>query len=475
MSDLISIEECENFPIEKIWDLYRHYVSGSQVDLIASFGFGRDVSNYAEGCYIYTKNGDKVLDFTGGIGVLNHGHNHPRIVEIRRKFQEQQRMEVHKNFFSPYVAALSHNLAQLLPGDLDVSYFPNSGSEAVEGAVKMAYKYHGGKRQYILHADISFHGKLMGAASLTGSPELHFHFPGISGARKFEFGNIDSVRDVVAELRQSTGGSDVYAIILEPMSASSLRECSAEFLLSLRELCTAEDIVLIFDEVYTGWAKTGSLFYFMRHDGLLPDIVTYAKSFGGGKSSISGYTARTPIFKKAYDNLHDATLHSTTYYGFGEECATAIEAINVVVEENFVERAQNIHEKLRDGLHSLQNKYPDLIEEVRGTGALHGLILKPNRAGEILGNLTKTLPSNFFKDDQLMNKIVTAAVIYELYQSHKVMTYYGSNREIPLIAAPSLIAEDSDVDWFLDALDQSLSLGFVKLTGKFIKSKVLGP
>ena len=94
----------------------------------------------------------------------------------RKRFAEARRMEVHKAFFSPYLAALSHNIAALLPGDLSVSYFPNSGAEANEGAIKMAYKYHGGRRNTILRADISFHGKTLGAGSLTGSSENSFRF-----------------------------------------------------------------------------------------------------------------------------------------------------------------------------------------------------------------------------------------------------------------------------------------------------------
>ena len=97
--------------------------------------------------------------------------------------------------------------------------------------------------------------------------------------------------------------SNVYAIILEPFNASSLLKCSKEFLSELREICTRNDIILIFDEIYTGWSKTGELFYFMNFD-CIPDILTYAKSFGGGKSSISGYTCRDHVFKKAYGNLN---------------------------------------------------------------------------------------------------------------------------------------------------------------------------
>ena len=169
-NNLYKIQEIESLDIFDIWNLYKNYVNPGQVDLISSFGFGRDLVDYAEGCWIYTKDNKKILDFTGGVGVLNHGHNHPKILKARIDYQNKKKMEVHKNYFSPYVAALSHNIAEMLPGDLNISYFPNSGSEAVEGALKLAYKFYGGTRKSVLYSDISFHGKLIGSASITGSP-----------------------------------------------------------------------------------------------------------------------------------------------------------------------------------------------------------------------------------------------------------------------------------------------------------------
>ncbi|MDH2424004.1 aminotransferase class III-fold pyridoxal phosphate-dependent enzyme [Sphaerisporangium sp. TRM90804] len=193
MSDLIGVEECESLPVKQVQDLYRRYVSRSQVNLMTTFGFGRELVERAEGAHIWTRDGRRILDVTGGVGVLNHGHNHPRIVAARRRFAERGRMEVHKAFFSPYVAALSHNVAALLPGDLNISYFPNSGAEANEGAVKMAYKYHGGRRGTILRADISFHGKTLGAGSLTGSSENSFRFPGLPGIVVYPYGDVAAV------------------------------------------------------------------------------------------------------------------------------------------------------------------------------------------------------------------------------------------------------------------------------------------
>ena len=470
-NNLFTWQECAEFDIEKIQELYREYISKSQADLIGSFGFGRTVAVHSEGMYIYTSDGRKILDFTGGIGVLSHGHNHPRILAARIEYQKQKRMEVHKNFLSPYIAGLSHNIGQILPEDLDISYFCNSGAEAVEGAVKLAYKYHDGNRKYILHSDISFHGKLLGAAGLTGSPELDFKFPTIPNVESFKYNNFDSVKSLISKIRKPNGESDIYAIVIEPFNASTLRECSSEFLKELRKTCDSEGIVFIFDEVYTGWAKTGELFNFIKK-GVVPDIVTFAKSFGGGKSSISGYTTRTPFYRKAYDNLNDATLHSTTFNGFGEECITAIEAINIIIEDDYVGKSKRIHQRLNSGLKNLQGKYPDFIDEVRGSGALNGVILNKD-INPIVKSAISFLPAKVFKDERFMAKLITGSVISELFNTHNILTFYGSNREIPLIISPSLIIADDEIDRFLDALDKTLAIGKLKLILNFVKQKYL--
>lgn len=474
MKQLMTVNEAESLSIEQVWDYYRKYVSQSQVSLIGTFGFGRETVSKAEGCYITTTSGRRILDLTGGIGVLSHGHNHPRIIETRRRFAESRRMEVHKNFFSPYVAALSANIAQLLPGDLNISYFPNSGAEAVEGAVKMAFKYHAGKRSKVLHSSISFHGKLLGAAGLTGSPELQFKFPTIPGVHQFEYNNIASFEQQIRDLRKEDGTSDVYAVLLEPLNASSMRHCTAEFLLRVQELCRDDDIILIFDEVYTGWAKTGYLFNFMRVPELLPDIVTYAKSFGGGKASISGYTAREFVFRKAYDSLDAATLHSTTYYGFGEETATAIEAINVIIDEDFVGRAQQIGAMFRDTTADIP-RVSGLVDEIRGSGGLWGILMSESRVQKLVKNLSRLLPGELFRDPRFASKLAVSTVINRLYEKHDILSFYGSNEENPLIISFPLIATESEVRHAADALCECFDTNLLVLMKDFIETRLKAP
>jgi len=464
MSDLLSLAECERMSTARVHEEYRRHVGRGQVSLMTSFTFGRELVAHAEGTTIHTTDGRRVLDFTGGVGVLNHGHNHPRILAARKRFQEAQRMEVHKTYFSPYVAALGHNLAYLLPGDLTLSFFPNSGAEAVEGAVKLAYKYHQGRRHTVLRSDIARHGRLLGSGSLSaGEPG---RFPGIPGVVTYRYDDLESVRKAVAD------AGDVYAILVEPFSATTLRACSEEFLRGLRQLCTAQDIVLIFDEVRTGWGRTGTLFHFMRHEGLVPDVLVTGKAFGGGKSSVCAYVAREKVFRTAYDHLADALTHSTstTYYGFGEENATAIEAINIAVEDDYPARARAIEEILAPGLTHLRDRFPDTVSAVRGCGASYGVLLDGGEETRELAR--KAMPGGLGADPVLRAKLAACAVASALLRDHRACVHYDLNGTNPLVIGPPLVAEPEHVERFLDGFEATLAKGLPRLLTTFLSEKV---
>ena len=121
--DLPTYDDCINLNINEIHDLYKNFVNPGQVEFLASFGPGRNVVDKAQGVRIWEKSGKIILDFTGGIGVLSHGHNHPDILAVRKRFQSDLRMEVHKNYFSPYLASLSKAISMLMPKNIDISYF----------------------------------------------------------------------------------------------------------------------------------------------------------------------------------------------------------------------------------------------------------------------------------------------------------------------------------------------------------------
>lgn len=467
-NQLINVDQSNDLSNDKVKKLYKEYVNPGLERVFDSFDLGNEIVDHAEGVWITTKNNEKILDITGGFGVLSHGHNHPRILKIRTEFQKQKRMEVHKTIFSPYLAALSHNIAHLLPGDLNYSFFCNSGAEAVEGALKLAYKFHEGERKVVLHSDISFHGKLLGSASVTATKEVHFTYPRIPNTDSFEFNNIDSVKEKINSNFKESGESNIYAIIIEPFSAGSVRQCSTEFLQELQRLCNDNKIILIFDEIYTGWYKTGKMFYFQNHD-VLPDILTTSKSLGGGKASISAYISRKPILEKAYGNTRDAFLHTTTYNGFGEECATAIEALNIMQEENYEEKSYNIEKIAKIRCRKLLETFNEEIKYCRGSGAYHGIFFNFDQI--TLGKILKLLPLSITQDDQFIPKLVAASFSNWLYRHHKMLVLFTKTEETALLFQPSLVINENEINSFFDALEDALNTGINKILIEFIKKQ----
>ena len=460
---LYTVDDCEKLTNQQVRELYKKHVNPAIEHLLGAFHLGEELIDHAEGVWLYARSGEKILDVTGGIGVLSHGHNNPRILNSRLNLQKQKRMEVHKTIFSPYVAALSHNIAELLPEDLDYSFFCNSGAEAVEGAIKLAYKYHDGKRKIILHSDISFHGKLLGSGTITASHEVRYKFPRISNTVQFEFNNIDSIIKNIDEYRNESGKSDIYAIIVEPFSASYLRASDSKFLKQLKKICNDNDIVLIFDEVYTGWYKTGNLFNFLD-SGIIPDILTTSKSLGGGKASISAYVSRGSILKKAYGSIRDATLHTTTYNGFGEECITAIEAINITQEEDFKNKSLKIEKIVNERCKKLMTKHKNQVNECKGKGSLHGIFLKTDTG---FGKILNMLPLNLTKDKKFLPKLMAAAVSDWLFKNYKIYVLFSTTENVALLFAPSLIIDEKEIHYFFDSLESAFEKGIWKIVAKF--------
>lgn len=464
-ADLITTEEADDLGTGQVHELYRRYGNPNQVALMTSFGFGRDLVDHADGVWLHTRDGRRILDFASGAAGFSHGHNHPRIVAARARFARAHRMEVHKTYFSRYVAALGHNLAHVLPGDLSMSFFPNSGAEAVEGAIKLAYRYHRGRRHTVLRSDIAHHGRLLGSGSLSaGEPG---RYPGLSGVVTYRYDDLDSVRDAVAD-----AGRDVYAILVEPFSATTLRRCTETFLRGLRDLCTEQDIVLIFDEVRTGWGRTGSLFHFMRYPGLVPDVLVTGRAFGGGKSSVCAYVARDPLFRNAYGHLVDALTHSTstTYYGSGEENATAIEAINVAIEDDYPARARLIERVLAPGLARIAARFPATVRQVCGLGATFGVVLDCDEPTRELAR--KSIPGGLGDDPVLRAKLAACAVTAALHREHDICVHYDLDGRNPLVVAPPLVAEPEHVDQFLDGFAATLADGLPRLLATFLSERV---
>ncbi len=465
---LIKLEEAEKLNIDEVKKLYSNYVNPYQTKIFSNFSFGSELFDKSSGMYLHNEK-KKVLDFTGGFGVLNHGHNHQRILNVRKKFLEENKLEVHKIIFSKYLATLSHNLSILLNKKLNRTFLCNSGAEAVEGAMKLAFRANKDKK-YILSSNKSYHGKLIGTGSISGSYQNKNNFQKMEN---FDFFNFNDPISLEKKIIESENKGGVYAVIIEPFSATLLESCSIEFIEKLKNLKKKYDFSIICDEVYCAWYKCGKLFYFQNYENFIPDILTLSKSMGGGKSSISAYIANENLHDKVYGSINNAFLHTTTYNGFGEECATAIEAINILIEEDFQTKVNSIESHIKENLKKIVKKFPKKIKGFKGQGALFGIEF--NSPLDFFSNLLENVDLQSINNKKkLISKLYIASISDELFKKYNIMTNISeSDNSDFLYISPSLIAKKEHIDHFFECLSNILNEKIDFKLSKYLFKSVL--
>lgn len=466
---MFNFDSADKLTFNEIGKLYKEYSNLKLPDLYSKFSFGKEIFFKSKGSFLHTKDNKKVFDFTGGLGVANMGHNHDRILEVRRKFNEQDYTEIHKNYLNRFLAAASFNLANILPGDLNYSFFCNSGAEAVDGALKISYKYHNGDRPFVLKSDRSFHGKTIGAGSLsTGdnfiAGKARFSFQQIPGVKTYNFNSFESIQEIVKNSQEG-----IYAIFVEPYSCSTLTESRKDFLTSVRNLCNEKDILLVFDEIYSGFAKCGYNFYMEKYN-IIPDIVCLSKALGGGKSSISAYVTNSKVYKRAYGSLSGSLMHSTTYNSFGEECVTAMEACNILIDEKLANKSKELEKILRFELNQIKENN-EFIKFVRGAGTHFGVNFQSSL--EYLKPLFKFIPISFVQDPNFINKLVTTAIIEKYYSDFNTLCAFTSNRDVILNFSPSPISDPDEVRRRLIDFGKMIKGGIFNIIQEFIRKNLI--
>ena len=448
-----TVKDADKLSINQIHDLYKKFINPNQTKIFSSLPFGKDVFKSAEGVFLYTKKNKKILDFTGGLGVLGLGHNHPKILKARIEFQKKKKIEVHKIIFSQYMAALSSNIAQLLTPNLTKSFFLNSGAEAVDAAIKVCHKSFEVKKKYILYSDKSYHGKLIGSGSISGSYKKDNNFPVMKNCADFKFNDL---KDLETKIKKYNKIGGVYCVIVEPFSASLLEGCSEEFIKKLFELKKIYGFRIVFDEVFTGFFKSKKMFYFQNFFKVEPDAICLSKTLGGGKSSISCLVVNNDVYEKAYGKISDTFLHTTTYNGFGEESVTALEALNIMANPEFEKKVQSLEKLLKQKLFELKKNHVDKIEQIKGNGILNGIIFKSPTS--LLEKLLQKIPIRIINDKSFfLKKIMATAVSCELYEKYNILTSINdSSLSNHLCVSPSLIIDKKNIDYFFESLDKIL-------------------
>lgn len=284
----------------------------------------------AEGIYMYTPEGKSYIDLISGVSVSNIGHRHPKVVEaINNQLEHYMHLMVYGEYIQSPQVKLAKAIVDLLPKRFESCYFVNSGSEANEGALKLAKRYTG--RTKLIAFNNAYHGSTHGVLSVLGNEEFKNAFrPLLPGVSFLDFND---------ETQLNLITSEVAAVIVEPIQGEAgviLPENN--FLKKLRLQCDKVGAILIFDEIQTGFGRTGKMFAF-QHYGIEPDIITFAKSLGGGMP-IGAFVSSNEIMSKF---THNPVLgHITTFGGHPVSCAAALANLEVIEEEKLVERVDEM-------------------------------------------------------------------------------------------------------------------------------------
>jgi 4-aminobutyrate aminotransferase len=336
---------------------------------------GTLVAERGEGVYLYTTDGRRLLDFTSGIGVTNTGHAHPRVV---KSIQEQAGRLLHGQaniVYHPPLIALTHALRQVLPAPLDTFFFSNSGAEILEAAVKLAK--HATRRPNIIVFSGSFHGRTHLTMAMTTSKTIYRagYQPLVPGifvapfpyAYKYGWDEDETVDYCLKELKlllkAQTAPEETAAIVIEPvLGEGGYVPPPRRFMQELRELCDHYGILLVADEVQSGFGRTGRWFAF-EHFDIVPDMVAMAKGLASGLP-LSGLAASAELMAKWTPGSHGGT-----YGGNALACASAVATIQVMRDERLIENSAAMGGVLMAGLRRLQEDHPE-IGDVRGLGLM---------------------------------------------------------------------------------------------------------
>ncbi len=380
----------------------------------------------ASGCIVRDSTGREFLDCLGGYGTMSLGHSHPKIIAAAKEQLDKMAFSSRVLFNAPQ-AALAKKLAEIAPGELQFAFFCNSGAEAAEAAIKFARITTG--RKGLVSAQGAYHGKTMGALSVSGRDKYKTPFgPLVTDVRNVPYNDITALESAV--------DANTAAVLLEPIQGEGgINVASNEYLQAARRICDQRGALLVMDEVQTGLGRTGKM-WGCDWAGVAPDMMLLAKALSGGAIPI-GAVLGTP---RVWEFWNDAPLiHSSTFGGNPLACAVGLATLEVIEEENLVEKSARAGEILIARLRETQGRYPDLVKEVRGRGLIIGV--------------------------EFPHEDITSLVLAGLAQRDVLVVPYTFNNPTVTRFEPPLNISDEEIEWAATAFEEAVAATAELLVG----------
>jgi acetylornithine/succinyldiaminopimelate/putrescine aminotransferase len=419
-------------------ELNQRYLNPQLGRVIRTLGFDRDWVA-GRGSYLIDRRGDEYLDLLAGYGVFSLGRNHP---EVRRQLQAVLDLDLPtlpQLGVSTLAGVLAESLVARTPDSIDAVVLTSSGTESVEGAIKLARAATG--RNRVLYCERGFHGLTMGSLSVNGNQEFRERFGSLlPGCSPVPFGDSAALE---ADLRQG----DVAAFIVEPVQGKGVYVAPDGYLEEAQELCRRHGALLIADEVQTGLSRSGR-FLSIQHWPVQPDLVTLSKALSGGYVPVGALLASRQVFAGTFDSMERSVVHGSTF-GNGEFAAAAgLATLTVIDREGLTERADELGKLLMELTQPLAERF-EIVREVRGQGLMWAIELGPpaGRAGRRLWEAIERRQPGLFAQ----------MVTVPLFREHRILTQVAGHHMNVIKALPPLVISEQDLRRFVSTLEEVLS------------------
>ncbi|GAB2597509.1 aspartate aminotransferase family protein [Streptomyces capparidis] len=413
------------------YELHGRYLNHQLPRMLHTIGFDK-VYQRAEGAYFWDEDGADYLDMLAGFGVFGLGRHHPVVRKALHDVLDAGLADLTRFDCPPLPGLLAERLLAHSP-HLDRVFFCNSGTEAVESALKFARCATG--RSRVLYCEHAFHGLTTGALSVNGEDAFRKGFDPLLPDTPVPLGDLDALRHELVR-------GDVAALIVEPIQGKGVHEAPPGWLAAAQELLHRHGALLIADEVQTGLGRTGDFYAHQHEEGVEPDIVAVAKALSGGYVPVGAAVAKGWIFEKVYSSMDRVLVHSASFGSNAQAMAAGLATLAVMEDEGIVANARATGESLKKRLTALVDRY-ELLHEVRGRGLMIGIEFGRPASLKLRGRWAMLQAAR--------KGLFAQMVVVPLFQRHRILTQVSGDHMEVIKLIPPLIIGEPEVERFVGA------------------------
>src|SRR5579871_2972882 len=402
--------------------------------IVRTLGFDREWVR-GEGAHLIDAQGNRYLDLLCGYGTFAVGRNHPEVIAELHALLDAHSANLPQLGVSALPGALAQALVERAPERIVAMVPANTGTEAVEGAIKLARAATG--RPRVLYAEHAFHGLTLGSLSLNGDENFREGFgPFLPGCERVAFGDLDALRAQLAR-------EDVAAFVIEPIQGKGVNIPPDGYLAGAQAACREHGALFVCDEVQTGLGRTGR-FFALEHWGLEPDMICVAKALSGGFVPIGGVLVSAEVRERVFDNMERGVRHGSTFGGNDFAAAAGLATLRVIERERLVERAAQLGGLLLSLTRPLIDRY-EIVRDVRGMGLMWAIELGPPAAGR-----RRAVWSAI---EAAQEGLAAQLLVVPLFARHQVFCQVAGHRMNVVKALPALVVEEEEIRRFAGALE----------------------